>query len=122
MSRRTRVLVALAVIALVSPLIPTAAALHVLFDHDQGGEHHVPDGDSGLHGHAHPAGTPSHEHGLSAPTLGTSTFRTDRPAVFATGSSSAPSGVVEYAFGPHPPCEAPARASPPGKRSSVLRI
>lgn len=124
MSRRTRVLVALAVIALVSPLILTAAALHVLLDHDHenAGEPHAPDSDSVLHGHAHPNETPRHEHGLSSPAVGTSVLRDEGAIAFTPACSVAPLAIAKCAFDPHVSCEALARASPTAGLSSVLRI
>jgi hypothetical protein len=122
MSRRARVLVALAVIALVSPLLPTAATVHVLLDHDHASEPHGSDPERGLHGHSHPSGTPAHEHGLSAPALGTSVVRARAAIAFVpTASFPAPPIVID-SLDPLVQCDAVARASPTERRASVLRI
>jgi hypothetical protein len=122
MSRRARVLVALAVIALVSPLLPTAAAVHVLLDHDHAGETHDLDADLGLHGHSHPGGTPAHEHGLSAPALATSAARERATIALTLSGSVVLLPIVIAGFDPHVRCDAVARASPTERRVSVLRI
>ena len=122
MSRRARVLVALAVIALVSPLVPTVAAVHVLLDHDHEGEAHGHAADLGLHGHSHPTGTPAHEHGLSAPALTTSTPRERAVSVLVMGGGVALPTPLIAGFDRHVPYDPVARASPTERRSSVLRI
>lgn len=122
MSHRTRVLVALAVIALVSPLLPTATAIHVLLDHDHAGDPHGLDGESGLHGHSHPSGTPPHEHGFSAPALGTSGTREHEPSAFVVSNSVAPVLIATQASNPRGSGDAVARASPAIRLASVLRV
>ena len=122
MSRRTRVLVALAVIALVSPLLPTAAAVHVLLDHDHVGERHGSDPERGLHGHSHPGGTPDHEHGLSAPALGASGPRERAATTLVLTASVLRPPTVIAGLRARAWCDAVARASPFERRASVLRI
>jgi hypothetical protein len=123
MSRRIRVLVALAVIALVSPLLPTAAAVHVLLDHDHADEPHGSDPERAVHGHSHPGGTPAHEHGLSAPALATSSGTRERAATALVLIGSVPLlSTVIAGHDPQARCDAVARASPTQSRTSVLRI
>jgi hypothetical protein len=122
MSRRARVLVALAVMALISPLLPAVAAVHVLLDHDHEGEAHVDAADLGLHGHSHPTGTPAHEHGLSAPALATSAPRERAVTALVLSGSAGLRPTVIAGFDPHVSYAAVARASPAQRRSSILRI
>jgi hypothetical protein len=122
MSRRNQILVALAVIALISPVIPTAIAVHVLLDHDHDAGTHSPDPETGLHGHSHDRGTPSHEHALSAPSLATSALRWSAPAFHVLMAFPAPTVAATGRLEPGFPCEAVARASPTARRTSVLRI
>lgn len=123
MSRSARVFVALAVIALVSPLLPAVAALHVLLDHDHAEETHDVDADLGLHGHSHPSGTPAHEHGLSAPSLATSAARERAVTALVLSVSVALLPTVIAGFDPQMRYDAAvARASPTERRASVLRI
>lgn len=66
----------LAVVCIVASVLPqvTAAAewLHVLLDHGEEHGHAVPIGSMmpALHGHAHSAETPDHDHPLTAPASG----------------------------------------------------
>lgn len=65
-----------AVACIVASMLPQAAAaadaLHVLLDHAVEHGHDVPVGSMlpVLHGHAHSAETPDHDHPLTVPTLG----------------------------------------------------
>ena len=110
------------VIALLSPLLPTAAGIHALLDHDHAGEPRGRDADVGLHGHSHPSGTPAHEHGSTAPALGTCVARERDATTFVLSSSVAPLPIVTCALDPPGCSHAVARGSPAIPRASVLRI
>ena len=122
MQRCTRVLVALTMMVLVSPVPVSALAVHTLLDHHS--EHWLPsfDAEAALHGHAHSNGTPHHDHGLLAPPALAPRARALAAPALVVDTPMGRFPLVTYMDHPRARCEAVARASPAVSRIPVLRI
>jgi hypothetical protein len=117
-----RALVALGVIALLSPWASGAVAIHLVVDHD-GHWPHGGDASAGLHGHHHSRDTPDHDHGLQGPLPTVrGTQPVDAPAYAFDASLGAPATVLCLTRVSARDVDGAARASPIAATPSVLRI
>lgn len=114
-------MVALLLVALVSPIPATAGAIHVLLEHHDLHGHHE-DLEAALHGHSHPTGTPAHDHDLSTATPAVRTAREFMAPPHAFDASPGAAPIVTLTAAPLVSVRPVARASPHLALTSVLRI